>query len=135
MLNNESNEYIFESSYSPTKCFKYFSQDEMTNFEHSHALDEDSIEVKSQKKESDCPVKDLNVAGIESPILETASGIDFEQIDLMVNFNQIKVKEMYFKSQFEEIIKYLNLSYPDVRNEIFLILSFCSVIKKLCISL
>lgn len=118
MLNNDSNENIFDSTYSPTKCFKYFSQDDFSKDEQSHLLDIDyEIDLKSQinyNNLSECVGKDFYDIENGSDILEKKSGIDFEQIDLMVNLNQNKVKEMYFQSLFEEIIKYLNLSFPNV---------------------
>ncbi len=117
MLNNENNENLFDSSYSPKNCFRYFSQEELfINPEPNYLLEEGNHEFKSEMNKiilPNFPSKEIKIN--HTLTQDSVSSIDFEQIDAIVNLNQNKVREMYFNSQFDEIIQYLNNNFPEVK--------------------
>jgi hypothetical protein len=117
MLNNENNENIFDSSYSTKNCFRYFSQEEpFTSPEPNYLMEEGSQKFTSEVNDvilPDLAIKEIKIN--QNSNIESVSPIDFEHLDAIVNFNQNKVKELYFKSQFDEIITYLNNSFPQVK--------------------
>lgn len=116
MLNNENDEYLFDSTYSPKKCFKYFSQEDLSDPDQSYHMDNyQNVTAKNEINLNLIQNVTLNKNGSDqTQIKESISQIDFDHIDAIVNYNQAKIKELYFNSQFEEMLKYLNLSYPEV---------------------
>jgi len=117
MLNNENNENIFDSSYSPKNCFRYFSQEEpFASPDPNYILEEGNLKFTSEMNDVILPDLDLKEIKInQNSSHESVSAIDFEHLDAIVNINQNKIKELYFKSQFDEIITYLNNSFPQVK--------------------